>query len=73
VRRLTLVLGLLLAFTACSVTVTVDLPDQTLDLPDLTDTGGKVVYPKDGFSFAPLPWMSSGESGWRGSSRPPSP
>ncbi len=54
-RRLTLVLGLLLALTACSVTVTVDLPDQTLDLPGLADTGGKVVYPKDGLSFDPPP------------------
>jgi hypothetical protein len=54
-RRGTLVLGLLLALTACSVTVTVDLPDQTLDLPGLTDTGGKVVYPKDGLSFSPPP------------------
>ena len=55
-RRGTLVLGLLLALTACSATVTVPLPDQTLDLPDLPgliDTGGKVVYPKDGLSFAP--------------------
>jgi hypothetical protein len=54
-RRGTLVLGLLLALTACSVTVTVDLPDQSLDLPGLTDTGGKVVYPKDGLSFSPPP------------------
>ena len=54
-RRGTLVLGLLLALTACSVTVTVDLPDQTLDLPGLADTGGKVVYPKDGLSFSPPP------------------
>jgi hypothetical protein len=54
-RRVTLVLGLLLALTACSVTVTVDLPNQTLDLPGLTDTGGKVVHPKDGFSFDPPP------------------
>jgi hypothetical protein len=51
-RRGTLVLGLLLALTACSVTVTVSLPDQTLDLPGLTDNGGKVVYPKDGLSFS---------------------
>jgi len=54
-RRGTLVLGLLLALTACSVTVTVSLPDQTLDLPGLADTGGKVVYPKDGLSFSPPP------------------
>jgi len=54
-RRGTLVLGLFLALTACSVTVTVDLPDQTLDLPGLADTGGKVVYPKDGLSFSPPP------------------
>jgi hypothetical protein len=54
-RRGTLVLGLLLALTACSVTVTVDLPDQSLDLPGLADTGGKVVYPKDGLSFSPPP------------------
>jgi hypothetical protein len=57
-RRGTLVLGLLLALTACSVTVTVSLPDQTLDLPGLpgpTDTDEKVVYPKDGLSFAPPP------------------
>jgi len=54
-RRGTLVLGLLLALTACSVTVTVSLPDQTLDLPGLADTGGKVVYPKDGLSFDPPP------------------
>ena len=54
-RRVTLVLGLLLALTACSVTVTVDLPDQTLDLPGLADTVGKVVYPKDGLSFDPPP------------------
>jgi hypothetical protein len=54
-RRGTLVLGLLLALTACSVTVTVSLPDQTLDLPGLTDTDGKVVYPKDGLSFSPPP------------------
>jgi hypothetical protein len=54
-RRVTLALGLLLALTACSVTVTVSLPDQTLDLPGLTDTGGKVVYPKDGLSFSPPP------------------
>jgi len=52
-RRGTLVLGLLLALTACSVTVTVSLPDQPLDLPGLADTGGKVVYPKDGLSFGP--------------------
>jgi hypothetical protein len=54
-RRGTLVLGLLLALTACPVTVTVSLPDQTLDLPGLADTGGKVVYPKDGLSFSPPP------------------
>jgi hypothetical protein len=42
-RRGTLVLGLLPALTACSATVTVSLPDQTLDLPGLTDTVGKVV------------------------------
>jgi hypothetical protein len=54
-RRVTLVLGLLLALTACSVTVTVDLPDQTLDLPGLTDTGGQIAYPKDGLSFTPPP------------------
>jgi hypothetical protein len=54
-RRGTLVLGLLLALPACSVTVTVSLPDQTLDLPGLADTGGKVVYPKDGLSFDPPP------------------
>jgi hypothetical protein len=54
-RRGTLVLGLLLALTACSVTVTVDLPDQSLDLPGLADTVGKVVYPKDGLSFSPPP------------------
>jgi hypothetical protein len=52
-RRITLALGLLLALTACSVTVPVDLPDRTLDLPGLTDTGGKVVYPKDGLSVNP--------------------
>jgi len=54
-RRGTLALGLLLALTACSVTVTVSLPDQSLDLPGLTDTGGKVVYPKDGLSVDPPP------------------
>ena len=54
-RRGTLVLGLLPALTACSATVTVSLPDQTLDLPGLTDTVGKVVYPKDGLSFDPPP------------------
>jgi hypothetical protein len=52
-RRGTLVLGLLLVLTACSVTVTVDLRDQSLDLPGLADSGGKVVYPKDGLSFNP--------------------
>jgi hypothetical protein len=54
-RRGTLVLGLLPALTACSATVTVSLPDQTLDLPGLTDTVGKVVYLKDGLSFDPPP------------------
>jgi hypothetical protein len=54
-NRTVLVPGLLLALTACSLTFTVPLPDQTLDLPGLTDTGGKVVYPKDGLSFSPPP------------------
>jgi hypothetical protein len=54
-RRGTLVLGLLLALTACSVTVTVDLPNQTLDLPGITDTGGQIAYPKDGLTFSPPP------------------
>lgn len=72
-RRGTLVLGLLLALTACSVTVTVSLPDQTLDLPGLTDTGGKVVYPKDGLSFIPPPVDVVQGIRVEGSSRPPSP
>jgi len=48
-----LLLGLLL--TACSTTVTVDLPNQTLDLPGLADSGGQTIYRKDGLSFNPPP------------------
>ncbi len=54
-RRSAFLLGLLLTLTACSVTVTVDLPNQTLDLPGITDTGGQIAYPKDGLSFSPPP------------------
>lgn len=52
-RRAFFLLGLLLS--ACSVPVTVNLPDQTLNLPALLDTQGKVVYSKDGLSFNPPP------------------
>ena len=55
-RRGTLLLGLLLALTACSATFTVNLPDQTLKLPGLSDTGGRIVYPKEGLASSPLPW-----------------
>jgi len=54
-RRVTLALGLLLALTACSVTVTVPLPPQEVKVPVASDIGGKVVYPKDGLSFSPPP------------------
>jgi hypothetical protein len=54
-RRIALIPPLLMALVACSLTFTVSLPDQTLDLPGLTDTGGKVVYPKDSLSFSPPP------------------
>jgi hypothetical protein len=55
VSRIVLILGLLLALTACSLTVTLPLPDQSLDLPGLTDTRGGVVYPGNGLSFDPPP------------------
>jgi hypothetical protein len=54
-NRIALIPGLLLAFTACSLTVTLPLPDQSLNLPGLTDTGGGVVYPGNGLSFDPPP------------------
>lgn len=54
-RRGALLLGLLLVLTACSVTFTVNLPDQTLELPGLSDTGGKIVYPQNGPSLEPPP------------------
>ena len=46
-----LTLGLL---AACSVTVTVPLPDQTLTLI-ASNTAGKVIYPKDPLAFSPPP------------------
>ena len=54
-RRGALLLGLLLALTACSATFTVNLPDQTLELPGLSDTGGRIVYPQNGLSLEPPP------------------
>jgi predicted component of type VI protein secretion system len=42
-RRGTLVLGLLLALTACSVTVTVPLPPQEVKVPVASDTMGLIV------------------------------
>ncbi|WP_117238397.1 hypothetical protein [Thermus sediminis] len=50
-RRALWPLALLLA--ACSVALTVNLPDQTLELPGLADTGERVAYPKDPLAFAP--------------------
>ena len=32
-----------------------NLPDQTLKLPGLSDTGGKIVYPKEGLALEPPP------------------
>ncbi|WP_018460664.1 hypothetical protein [Thermus oshimai] len=52
-RRALFLLGLLLS--ACSLSLTVVLPDQTLNLPGLGDTGGRVVYPQEGLSFTPPP------------------
>lgn len=52
-RRALFLLGLLLS--ACSLSLTVVLPDQTLNLPGLGDTGGRVVYPQEGLSFNPPP------------------
>lgn len=46
-----LTLGLL---AACSVTVIVNLPDQTLPLT-ASNTVGKVIYPKDPLAFSPPP------------------
>jgi hypothetical protein len=54
-RRGTLVLGLLLALTACSVTVTVPLPPQEVKVPVASDTMGLIVYPAD-----PPPFPSPG-------------
>ena len=52
-RGLVLSLGFLLA--ACSLTVTVPLPDQTFGFQALPDTQGKILYPKDPVSFSPPP------------------
>lgn len=52
-RRALFLLGLLLS--ACSLPLTVVLPNQTLNLPGLGDTGGRVVYPQEGLSFNPPP------------------
>ncbi len=52
-RRALFLLGLLLS--ACAIPITVELPDQTLDLPGLADTGGRVVYPQEGLTFTPPP------------------
>jgi hypothetical protein len=52
-RRGALLLGLLLALTACSVTFTVNLPDQKLELLGLSDTGGRIVYPENSLSLEP--------------------
>ncbi|GAB5601509.1 hypothetical protein FJNA_00330 [Thermus sp. FJN-A] len=46
-----LALGSLLA--ACSVTVSVSLPDQTVQIPALGDTAGKVIYPANPQGFSP--------------------
>lgn len=46
-----LALGLLLS--ACSIPITVSLPDKTLELPGLPDTLGKVVYPQEALVFTP--------------------
>ncbi|WP_337845839.1 hypothetical protein [Thermus sp.] len=46
-----LALGVLLS--ACSIPITVNLPDQTLELPGLSDTFGKVVYPQEALASTP--------------------
>jgi len=50
-RRSAFLLGLLLALTACSVTVTVPLPPQEVKAPVAPDTMGLIVYPADPPSF----------------------
>ena len=53
--RIALIPGLLLVLAACSLTVTVPLPDQSLNLPGVTDTGGGIVYSGSALSFDPPP------------------
>ncbi|MGQ9735718.1 MAG: hypothetical protein ACUVUP_03910 [Thermaceae bacterium] len=45
---------LTLALAACSVTVTVRLPEQTLDVTS-SNTAGKIIYPKNPLTFSRPP------------------
>ncbi len=46
---------LALALGACSLPITIGLPDQTLQIPGLLPTGEVVLYPKDPLTFSPPP------------------
>lgn len=50
-----LVIVSLFLLAACSYTLTVTLPPQTIQVPALSDTQGKIVYKKDPVSFSPPP------------------
>lgn len=54
-RLVLLILGLGLFFTACSVSVTVPLPDQKVRVAAVGDTLGRVIYPSKPLEFPSVP------------------
>ncbi|WP_018111428.1 hypothetical protein [Thermus igniterrae] len=48
---LSLTLGLTALLAACSFSLTLPLPDQTLKVPAMADTQGQVVYPAQALTF----------------------
>lgn len=61
---------LALILGACSVSLTVPLPDQTLDLPAIQDTSGYVLYPAQGLEFTAVPVKGVAVSGQATASQP---
>lgn len=50
-----LLASLLLLLAACSVTLEIPLPTQTFKAQALSNTNGRILYPKDALTFNPPP------------------
>ncbi|WP_038043437.1 hypothetical protein [Thermus tengchongensis] len=69
-RLLLSALGLSLLLAACSMSVTVPLPDQKVTLATMIDTVGRVVYPAKPMAFPSVPAKGVEVSGVLEASQP---